>query len=271
LKASVGVQYVPCVSCSLVSQRACFKGVLWANKLLRLLLLLIHCYFWARSCLAVLLCPCLTVITVCVLSKSINSIRLKRWPYNRPPCIRLLPVITWELIFVALLEIRSVKRDICSVAESTELHIFHSRHRRAQPQTATDRQHGMPIAELVMQLQRSAKNHTCLWSTHSANSNGSHLGQFNDTSSSSSPLLPSRRCTLVLHLTSLTVLFFTVRLVFLGHLLPLTSYKSRTIWFPLFPHSCSDYLEFSFRLTPFIRYITLFQAPPQDTPLSSSF
>jgi len=28
---------VPCASCSLVSQRACFKGVLWANKLLLLL------------------------------------------------------------------------------------------------------------------------------------------------------------------------------------------------------------------------------------------
>jgi len=34
LKASVCAQYVPCASCCLVSQRACFKGVLWANKLL---------------------------------------------------------------------------------------------------------------------------------------------------------------------------------------------------------------------------------------------
>ena len=65
-------------------------------------------------------------------------------------------------------------------------------------------------------------HHTCLQSTHSMNSTGSH---FNGALSSSSPLLPSRRCILELHLTSFIFLFFTV-LVFLGYLPPLTSYKS---------------------------------------------
>jgi len=58
------------------------------------------------------------------------------------------------------------------------------------------------------------------------NSSGS---QSNDASSSSSPLLPSRLCTLVLNLTSLIFLLLTDLLVFLGHLPPLTSYKSPTV------------------------------------------
>ena len=33
LRASVSEQYVPCASCFLVSQHACFKGILWANKI----------------------------------------------------------------------------------------------------------------------------------------------------------------------------------------------------------------------------------------------
>ena len=50
--------------------------------------------------------------------------------------------------------------------------------------------------------------------------------QFNGASSLSLPLLPSRRCTLVLHFTSHVFLFLTVLLMFSGHLLRLISYKS---------------------------------------------
>ena len=41
--------------------------------------------------------------------------------------------------------------------------------------------------------------------------------------------------------------------------------------FPLFPHSCSNYLELSSWLTPFIWYIPLFQMAPQNTSLPHSF
>jgi len=74
----------------------------------------------------------------------------------------------------------------------------------------------------MLQQELLHKNHhTCLRSTLSVNST---VSQFNGASSSSSPLLPSKRYTLVLHLTYL-VLFLTVLIVFLDHLPPLTSYK----------------------------------------------
>jgi len=52
----------------------------------------------------------------------------------------------------------------------------------------------------MLQRELLHKNHhSCLRSTYSVNSTGS---QFNGASSSSSPLLPSRRCTLALHYLS---------------------------------------------------------------------
>jgi len=93
----------------------------------------------------------------------------------------------------------------------------------------------------TLQQELLHKNHrTCLRTTHSVNSTGS---QFNGASSSSSPLLPSRRCTLVLHLTCLIFLLLTVLPVFLGHLPPLTSYKSPALILSLVPALSAQLLQ----------------------------
>jgi len=114
---------------------------------------------------------------------------------------------------------------------------------------------------LMLQRELLHKYHlTCLRSTHSVNSTGS---QFSGASSSNSPLSPSRRCTLVLHLTSLIFLFLTILLVFLGHLSPLTFHKSPqspyNFRFQICPRSCSNHLELSSRLIAFVWYISLFR------------
>ena len=69
---------------------------------------------------------------------------------------------------------------------------------------------------------------------------------------SSSPLLPSRCNTLVLHLTYLIFLFLTVLLVSLGHLPSLTSYKSLAITLFSLPALSTQILELTSRLIPFI-------------------